>query len=402
MTVFSHSRIACFEQCPLKFRLRYIDKVKTEREQTIEAFMGSLVHSALEKLYRDLRFRKLNSLDELLAWFRDEWKRSWNDNILIVRKDYTQENYRRMGEDYIRDYYRRYKPFDQARTIALEEKVSLSLDPGGRYRLRGIIDRLACGGDGVYEVHDYKTRFNIPVKEYIEDDRQLALYALAVLHNYHDARRIRLVWHFLSVDKEVVLEKSQEELENLKRDTIEQIDRIRSERDFPPSPGPLCSWCEFRPECPSQKHVARTEGLPANEYLREPGVRLVNRYAELRQKHREFNEETEQELARLQEALFRYAEKEGVDVVAGSDVKARLWSRECLRFPGKNDPGRGELEEIIRSSGHWGDASMLDTWGLERLVDEGRLPQEVIKRLARFARRERVERIFLNRLECRP
>lgn len=402
MTVFSHSRIACFEQCPLKFKLKYIDKVKTEREQSIEAFMGTLVHAALEKLYRDLRFSKLDTLEELLAWFRDEWKRGWNDRILIVRNEYTQENYRSMGEKYIRDYYSHYHPFDQSRTIALEEKVSVSLDPEGRYRLRGVIDRLACDGGGVYEVHDYKTRFSIPVKEYIEDDRQLALYALAVLHNYQDARRVRLVWHFLSADKEVVLEKSQEELDRLRKDTMKQIDRITSARDFPPKPGMLCSWCEFRSECPSQRHVARTENLPANEYLKEPGVKLVNRYAELKQKQREFNERTDGELARIQEALFSYGKREGVDVVAGSDVKARLWSRDCLRFPGKKDPGRADIEEIIRSSGHWGDASMLDTWELERLVDEGRLPPELIKRLARFTRRERIERVFISRLDSRP
>ena len=32
-------------------KLKYIDKVRPEIEQTIEAFMGSLVHSVLEKLY---------------------------------------------------------------------------------------------------------------------------------------------------------------------------------------------------------------------------------------------------------------------------------------------------------------------------------------------------------------
>ena len=234
MTVFSHSRITCFEQCPLKFRFKYIDRLEAPGKETVEAFLGSMVHSALEKLYRDLRFTKANSIEDLIAWFRNEWKKRWSDEIIIVRKGYTEENYRKMGETYIRDYYRRYHPFDQARTIALEEKVNISLDPGGRYRLQGFIDRLAYAGKGVYEVHDYKTKFNIPVKEYIEDDRQLALYALAVLHNYQDAKRVKLVWHFLSVDKEVVLEKTQEELEQLKKDTMGMIDLIRSEREFPP------------------------------------------------------------------------------------------------------------------------------------------------------------------------
>ena len=103
------------------------------------------------------------------------------------------------------------------------------------------------------------------VKEYLEDDRQLALYALAVLNNYQDARRVKLVWHFLSVDKEVVLEKTQQELDKLKEDTIALIDKIRVEKDFQPRVSALCSWCEFRLECPAQKHIARTEKTPVQE-----------------------------------------------------------------------------------------------------------------------------------------
>ena len=34
--IYSHSRLSAFEQCPLKFRFRYIDHLKPEIEQTIE------------------------------------------------------------------------------------------------------------------------------------------------------------------------------------------------------------------------------------------------------------------------------------------------------------------------------------------------------------------------------
>lgn len=402
MTLFSHSRLACFERCPLKFRFKYIDKIEAEREQGVEAFLGTMVHAALEKLYKDLRFKKVDTLEELLEWFREEWDRNWSDSIIIVRKDYTEENYKAMGEDYIRDYYKRYHPFGQSRTIALEERVTISLDPKGKYRLQGYIDRLSYGGKGLYEVHDYKTNFNIPVKQYLEDDRQLALYALAVLNNYQDAKRVKLVWHFLSVDKEYVTEKSQEDLERLKKDTMSLIDEIRSEKEFPPKPGVLCSWCEFRTQCPAQKHLAKVEELPPNKYLNEPGVKLVNRYAELREREKEFKEELGKELSEVQEALFRYAEKEGLRMVAGSDVRATLWSKDCIKFPNKKDPDRKELEELMRSSGHWKDASMLDTWVLEKLIQEGALPQELIRKLSRFVRKERVRRIYLKKSAGNP
>ena len=89
MAVYSHSRISCFENCPYKYKLKYIDKVSPEIEKTIEAFMGSLVHQALEKLYSDLRYKKVNTAEEIISYYNDQWEKNWNPAILIVRKDFS-------------------------------------------------------------------------------------------------------------------------------------------------------------------------------------------------------------------------------------------------------------------------------------------------------------------------
>ena len=86
MPIYSHSRISCFEQCPFRFRLKYIDKVRPEIEQTVEAFMGTLVHKALEKLYNDLRFKKMNKLPELIRFYDEQWKKNWNDGRTSLRR----------------------------------------------------------------------------------------------------------------------------------------------------------------------------------------------------------------------------------------------------------------------------------------------------------------------------
>jgi len=49
MTSYSHSRLGTFQQCRYKYKLQYIDKVKVDIPTTIDAFMGALVHKALEK-----------------------------------------------------------------------------------------------------------------------------------------------------------------------------------------------------------------------------------------------------------------------------------------------------------------------------------------------------------------
>ena len=214
MTVYSHSRLSSFEQCPYKFKLKYIDKVETKLEESVEAFLGSQVHDALEKLYRDLQYQKLNALDELLVYLNDKWQKNWNESIVIV-KDYTPENYRLMAEKFITDYYHRYHPFDQQRTIALEDRILINLDRSGDYKLQGYIDRLAESEDCRYEIHDYKTNSQLPLPEYIQNDRQLALYMIGVKDRYPDAEDIKLIWHFLAFNKEIDSTRTDDELEQL-------------------------------------------------------------------------------------------------------------------------------------------------------------------------------------------
>ena len=166
-------KLSCFEHCPYKFKLQYIDKVEAEAEESIEAFLGSRVHETLEKLYSDLRYQKENSLDDLLNYFHGEWNQHWNDSIVVVKKEYGPENYLKMGEKYITDYYNRYKPFDQGKTISIEDRIMVNLDDSGEYKLQGFIDRLTEVKDGFYEIHDYKTNSRLPMPEYIQNDNYI-------------------------------------------------------------------------------------------------------------------------------------------------------------------------------------------------------------------------------------
>lgn len=43
MTVYFHSRLSCFEDCPQKYKLNYIDRAETEIEESIEVFLGGRV-----------------------------------------------------------------------------------------------------------------------------------------------------------------------------------------------------------------------------------------------------------------------------------------------------------------------------------------------------------------------
>ncbi len=220
MPIYSHSKLSTFEQCPNKYKLHYIDKVETEAEQSIEAFLGSRAHETLEKLYRDLDYQKKNTLEELLIYLNSQWKKNWTKSIIIVKEEYNQDNYRKMAEKYITDYYKRYDPFTKGKTISIEDRILINLDESGDYKLQGFIDRLTETKDGYYEIHDYKTNSRLPLPQYIENDRQLALYSIGVKKRYPDVKDVRLIWHFLKFDKEIDSTRTDKELENLKKNTI--------------------------------------------------------------------------------------------------------------------------------------------------------------------------------------
>src|SRR3990172_1215927 len=103
--VYSNSRLETFETCPLKYKFKYLDRIQKSEEQTIEALVGTCVHQVLRKLYDDLLLSKLNSLDELLAYYRACWEERWKPEVKMVRTGLAPENYSDYGALCLRNYY---------------------------------------------------------------------------------------------------------------------------------------------------------------------------------------------------------------------------------------------------------------------------------------------------------
>ena len=83
----------------------------------------------------DHQHQKENTLEELHALLENEWNTNWNNDIIIVNEEYGPENYLKMARKYISDYYKRYHPFSQGKTVALEELIRITLDVEGDYKL---------------------------------------------------------------------------------------------------------------------------------------------------------------------------------------------------------------------------------------------------------------------------
>ncbi len=394
MPIYSHSQLNMYEQCPLKYKLRYRDRIKRDLEG-VEGFLGIRVHDTLKKCYDDLRLTKLDTLDDLHSYYHRIWQQNWHDSIVIMKQDLTQEHYRALGKKMIETYYLRYSPFDSDITVATEMPLNFSLGDGDGYRMTGYIDRLARTPDDVCSIHDYKTSSHLPGQEEADNDRQLALYHIGVQKKWPHIKDIRLVWHYLAFDTELVSRRTPEAISGLTQDIKSLIDEMESADHFPANESPLCDWCEYPDLCPLRKHFFKVEALPVNEYLSEPGVVLVNKYVALRGEAKGIEEETE----KVREAILSYARREGVEIIKGSDHKARVRFDEKLKFPRKSDAERQELNETIRQAGKWLEVSELDTTALGRTIDEGLWSKDLIDQIMKYGRIEETGTVSLSRLK---
>ncbi len=257
-------------------------------------------------------------------------------------------------------------------------RVGLRLDQD--HEVTGFIDRLVKVSDGVWEIHDYKTSASLMTQGKADADRQLALYELAVREAYPDAAEVSLVWHYLVFDQEVRSTRSPQQLADLRAQVLESIHHIEAQTEFPTKTSALCDWCEYRPQCPSWRHEVELADLPESEYASEPRVALVDRYVSLAEEIR--NLETEKDA--LAAEILRRADADGLDQVFGTTHALKVFRFRGAGVPGKDDPGREEVEAILRADGLWDRFSYLAAAPLAKAIDGRMLPRETMERLSGY------------------
>jgi putative RecB family exonuclease len=386
--VYSNSRIETFEQCPQKYKFRYIQNIRTDTEG-VEAFVGKRVHETLEKLYRDLKVTKLLTLEEILHFYESEWEKNWHGNVRVVREGITPGHYFALGKQCITDYYKRYHPFNQGRTLGLEERIEMKLKEGDKsYSVQGYIDRLTWDpATETYEIHDYKTGSTVPTQEEADQDRQLALYQLGIMQRWPDAKNIKLIWHYLATDQTLVSSRRPADLASLEKEVIEVIHRIEEETKlgrWDVRVSRLCEWCEYKAICPAWKHSVAMEILTPNEYAQDTGVQLVQKYAQLEARKADLQVEIKaliQEQSKIEEAAMAYAQNQNVLTLDGPEHRLVIKNEDEFRAPTKaEDPFAWELlRTTLKNAGKLEDVSTVNSGMLKFAMRKGKWPPELVK-----------------------
>jgi hypothetical protein len=335
---------------------------------------------------------KLDSLDDILAFYKDGWEKDWHDKVTIVKKGLTRENYFEMGQKCISRYYERFAPFDSGVPVWIEEHVSFELSG---YKMAGVVDRMDRMPDGSFEIHDYKTGGRLPAQSEMDESRQLAIYQMAVREMWKDTGNVKLVWHFLQFGAELVSERTSAHLEKVSGGCVSLIKEIEGCKDFAPRPGALCDWCGFWEHCPARKHPARIAVMAPAMAAREDGFALVNEYSRLKEEERKATDAAE--AVRLK--LIEYSRRENVSIIQGSSRAASVRVQTIPGFPARSsDPSKyGEVEGIVRQAGIWEDFATLDLKGLLEDVREGKLETDVANRLRAMIQEKKITMVKLHR-----
>ena len=373
MAIYSHSRINTFETCPYQYKLKYVDRIKPEIQNTIEAFMGDMVHQTLEELYKRKKFHKKISKPSIIKFYNDLWKWNYSEDIKIVKKDLTEENYRKMGEEFIKDYYEKYYPFNQLTILGLETQDRMELPDGNKWHVR--IDKFACDNKGNYYVIDYKTNSRMKNQEEADSDRQLAMYSIWVKNKFPDAKSVKLVWHMLAFNKEVVSERTDKELKELQQEIVNKILEIKNTKKFPRKTSALCNYCGYKNICPSFKHERELETKKeVKEFKKDDGLKLVDKYSMIKSQLSDLKDEEE----KLKNELVEFAKQKDIDTIYGSNMKCSVKEFDRIKIKKENKP---KLIQMLKEKGLYDTYSMLCTMRFNSHLINEKINDEDIKKL---------------------
>lgn len=250
--MISYSRVSTYIQCPKKYKLRYVDKLKTffDCQAANPLTIGNLLHRTVEKGFVKARQEYLDEYPVITEALVDELEKA----RVLGRK------------------VRKVVPKGE-----FERKISI----GG---FIGFIDLLVETSPGVYDLYDFKYSNN---KDHYLGSPQLSVYkyffekqtGFAVdrlfyvmcpktqirqkktedLYHFRE----RLISQLESMEPEVCkVEFSQEAVTNFLASSIEML----TAQEFPACESRLCKWCEYAGYCMEGEDIMI---LPENKRRKE-------------------------------------------------------------------------------------------------------------------------------------
>lgn len=235
----SFSRVDAYRRCPLKFRYAYVDRLPGRPGPHLS--FGTSIHAALEAFY-DRKLPRCPSEQELLGFLYDHWDSSGFREA--PRSE--QVAFYRHAQEVLRRFHRRAAP---GYRLPAATEAWFELPMGEHAVVVGSIDRVDVDEDQRLHVVDYKTNRKVRDRARVARSLQLGVYALACEHLY-GRLPATVALDFVVPGVEVRVPVEDIDLEATREAVADTAGGVLAER-YPPTPNPLCGWCDFRSLCPA-------------------------------------------------------------------------------------------------------------------------------------------------------
>lgn len=383
MSVYSFSQTNLFEQCPRKYQYKYIDKIQKEFESSPDLILGQSVHGALERLYNQINVFKIPQEDEVLKKFKvlrdNEFEKLKNENKEIkIKWDQTLEDYLRRGNEYLKNYYGKFYPFEGVKIVSTEDNMIFSLDDNKQFR--GIIDRLDKQWQDTFVINDYKTNKNLPTQDKERYYEQLSLYAIGISHKYakyYKTIKARLFYlHFDIIDEREVTDEIMDKVKNKYIGIVDQIENKKfaynmwDKKSFECKENTLCKYCEYMSICPLRAHMKFEDEIVGWELWEKTIKGLVDEYVSLGKSESESKAQKEN----IKEILIDYVNKHDVLKLFGNQSKLSISRTENISVK-----DREILKEILNKLWLLDEAMEIDRFKLMKLVKDWKLDESKLE-----------------------
>ncbi len=266
MKSISYSAIRTFQECPLRYKYSYIDKIKVVGKTSIYGAFGSAIHLCIKKFYDSDNFDRKNLTSLWKNCFYEEVSKQQIEKV----KDGEYQRLLTQGYPILNKFYTFQKENNLLKKpicTEIEFNIPCKNKNNNDVMLVGKIDAVFKTDYG-YEIVDYKTTAN--KKYWINNkvDLQLIMYQIAftLLKREFKKEKFKVCLHFLRPGIKKYFDVTKDDKIRALKEISEHLDNVKSS-DFTPNPNKLsCKFCQYIYLCPAkqinEKGILKKKLLP--------------------------------------------------------------------------------------------------------------------------------------------
>jgi putative RecB family exonuclease len=363
MKPLSYSQISAYQQCPLSYRLQYIDGLEPKAKWYFS--LGETLHKCAEHFFT-AKPPTFPSLKDFLDFYRENWSsEGWESPDQEAAE-------RAHGERTLREFWRIHS-HDFKVPLATERLFVVDIDG---VTLTGYVDRIDKLDTGGLSIVDYKSNRDLFTKQYVEKQLQLTLYQIACEQMWDMPVERLTLYHLRSNTPVSCGPHKGKKLTEARRLVVSTAEDIEAGL-FPATENQYCP-CDFPEYCPYYKHQY---GEPIPDTAKPSDLKgvaidgVVERYVSLQEEKARIEKNIEE----LKELLIRYCDVEGVNRVFGSNHAI------SYRVVEKTGYDEEKVRPVLEAVGLWDRGLRFDPAALKGLLADDTVPEKVKSRITALA-----------------